>query len=359
VTADVSSLYPSIPTAEGIASVRAFLTEQHMPPSLLDTVMALLTTVLEYSVFESDHDHHTTPSRFYRQLTGTAMGTPCAVVFANIFMYMRFDRPFLARHGAHVRCYRRFIDDIFFCVTPAHTARHTNTLTDSASVTAALNHTHPTLRVTASASYTSVAFLDLDLSVGARFAASRHLDLRTHQKEMNRYLYLPPTSFHTRAAKRSFITSELQRYARNSSSPEAFQHTRVAFHARLCARGYQPRFLNPLFATVPYTYRQEWLSRPPRPPLTRAAPPVLLKVPYDLLTATLPLRSVLDNTWKKDMVKNELLTPREPVVCFTRARNLRDALCKARPAREPTQPRPPRAPSETLRAEARRGEEVG
>ncbi|CAI5999285.1 unnamed protein product [Closterium sp. NIES-65] len=51
----------------------------------------------------------------------------------------------------------------------------------------------------------SMDFLDLTVFKGQRFQSSGTLDMKLFQKPMNRYLYLPFKSYHTRATKLGFI----------------------------------------------------------------------------------------------------------------------------------------------------------
>jgi hypothetical protein len=56
-------------------------------------------------------------SRFFRQIKGTAMGTPMAVSFANLFM-KKFECDLLdafeKEHNMRPFLWLRFIDDVFF-----------------------------------------------------------------------------------------------------------------------------------------------------------------------------------------------------------------------------------------------------
>ena len=59
-------------------------------------------------------------ARFFHQINGTAMGTPIAVNFANLFM-SKFESDMLndyeAQYGCRPAYWARFIDDVFFIWT--------------------------------------------------------------------------------------------------------------------------------------------------------------------------------------------------------------------------------------------------
>ena len=83
ITADVSSLYTEIPTDLGILFMKQFISENSdlLPIATQKLIIDLLTIVMKNNFFQFQGE-------YYHQVKGTAMETPVAVVFANIFMYM-------------------------------------------------------------------------------------------------------------------------------------------------------------------------------------------------------------------------------------------------------------------------------
>jgi hypothetical protein len=157
--------------------------------------------------------------------------------------------------------------------------------------------------------------------------------LRVHQKSMNLYLYIPFTSFHTEAMKRSFIQTELMRYIRNCSSREDYLELKRIFFQRLRDRGYPGSFLAPLFNSIFYSDRRyflhpasqlmqhpDWNTLPPRSACLlrrrdrteeanhtqgslhnkgkHCEPPVFV-LPWTPLTAQLPIRQLLLRYWSE------------------------------------------------------------
>ena len=101
LTADVKALYPSIPIDAGIAAVRRIMIQFNYMPEYQQLILNLLSWVLtnNFCIFDST---------IYKQINGTAMGTPLAPTYAQIFM---FDTE---QHilGQPI-FYKRYIDDIF------------------------------------------------------------------------------------------------------------------------------------------------------------------------------------------------------------------------------------------------------
>jgi hypothetical protein len=84
----------------------------------------------------------------------------------------------------------------------------------------------------------SIDFLDLHIEINQGMIGHR-----THQKVLNNYQYLPPSSSHDIATFRGIITGELIRYARTCSQFRDFVEISSTFFRRLRERGYTPSFL--------------------------------------------------------------------------------------------------------------------
>ena len=92
-----------------------------------------------------------------------------------------------------------------------------------------------------------VNFLDVTLFKGEHFASSNVLDVKLYQKPINKYVYLPPHSFHAKHTFRSIILSELRRYRINCSSDNDFEITKELFFKRLCERGHKASNISCVF----------------------------------------------------------------------------------------------------------------
>ena len=95
--------------------------------------------------------------------------------------------------------YKRFIDDIFFIWEGNYI--------DLLDFISKLNNLAPTIKLTSSISQEKVVFLDMEVC-----HENGRLTIRPYQKPLNRYLYLPFTSYHPSHSKKSFIKAELLRY---------------------------------------------------------------------------------------------------------------------------------------------------
>ena len=236
-TADVESLYPSIPTPEGIDIVMKYLYEcprfsdLKVPPFLREALLLVLTN--NYTEFNDD---------FFLQLSGTAMGTPVAVCYASLFL-AALEEPIL--NNTNLILYRRFIDDIFVIWKSSDKKSALDFIKT-------LNSLHPNIKLTHELDETSVDFLDLTIYKDRHTEFKGILDTKIFQKAFNNFLYLPFSSHHPLNQKKSFIKGLLTSFLRANSQAENFYLIRNKLYFRLRNRGYPASFLHPLIRNENY-----------------------------------------------------------------------------------------------------------
>ena len=170
-TADVESLYTSIPVPAAVQAVGERLTDRGVDVLEVATIVKALEHVLKFNFFEFN-------GSTFRQIQGLAMGTPCAPPVANLFMAhleTMVPKPLL---------YLRYLDDIL-TVQVVDDAHPESALWDS------LHAMHPSIRLTRERSECAVDFLDLQI-----YREGTVLLHRVHQKVLNKYLYISPRSCH-------------------------------------------------------------------------------------------------------------------------------------------------------------------
>ena len=222
VTLDVQSLYLSIPIHLGVQAVDWALSlcsdtiQSHKTAFIVRVLHWLLTNnYLEYG------------GRFYHQKHGTAMGTPVAPPYAIIFMgYLKQKKLWPRWPLAKPIIYKRYIDDIFFVWQhPLAALRQFVRL---------FNSIFPEIKVTGHFSLTRIDFLDLVIYKHlSHFWETNLLDTMTHAKELNSYLYIPYTSWHSQAMFTAWVKAEIQRHARNNSLVSTFTSRILTFYHHL------------------------------------------------------------------------------------------------------------------------------
>jgi hypothetical protein len=221
--------------------------------------------------------------------------------------------------------YFRYIDDLFYISTYSHDIHLFFTTFDGF---------HPSIRLTSNISSSGGIFLDIEPYKGPAFYATGILDTRLHQKPINSYLYIPPTSFHQPTVFTSLIVAEIRRYRLLCSQDHEFYSVLSLFYDRLLARGYQPDFLNPLFSNFPdrrllLTSQTAKTSAISQRSATSNTPPLVFSVPFSYRTSTLHLSRLLNvpQYLRASPIFDMILTNQSrPIICFRRASNLRDHL---------------------------------
>ena len=113
VTMDVSSLYTNIDHEEGAEACFKKLEERKNKSIPSIVIKNLILMILKSNAFRFGNE-------YYRQITGTAMGTPMAPNYANLFMdkfEQKLLRDYSQKTGLSSLVWFRFIDDIFFIWT--------------------------------------------------------------------------------------------------------------------------------------------------------------------------------------------------------------------------------------------------
>ena len=88
------------------------------------------------------------------------------------------------------------------------------------------------------------------------------IQFKTHQKELNLYLYIPPHSAHPPGTLRSLIHGLLRKYWIQNTNPSDFRHITQLLFQRLCNRGHDPKHLLPLFIQAAHSIDSKLRSDP-------------------------------------------------------------------------------------------------
>ena len=175
-TLDVSSFYSNIPNQYGILAVAEKLRSDSGKSPIAKFILDLLKLVLHNMNFEFNGEH-------FLQMGGTAMGTPLAPNYANLFMD-RFETIALAGYHLKPLTWLRFINDIFMIWTHGEDSllKFINYL----------NSLHPSIKFTHEFSHSSISFLDTTV----KFNQERELITTLYNKPTDTHLYLHYTSAH-------------------------------------------------------------------------------------------------------------------------------------------------------------------
>ena len=99
--------------------------------------------------------------------------------------------------------------------------------------------------------------MDLYIYKGNKFYDNGFLDFKIHQKEINRYMYIPYKSGHVSHTIKNYVLGEIKRYIRYNSLKITFLKTRTKFFSRLRNRGFKKVWLRRTFSMVQYEDRSK------------------------------------------------------------------------------------------------------
>ena len=145
VTADIVGLYPSIPHDEGLRVLRNQYVKFIDKTVPTEDIIKMAEYVFKNNLFEFN-------SKFYKQISGTAIGTKFAPPYACIFMDY-IETEFLKSQEIKPWLWKRLIDDIIFIWTD--TEENLDKFLED------LNKFHTNLRFTYEKSREKINFLDV------------------------------------------------------------------------------------------------------------------------------------------------------------------------------------------------------
>ena len=103
--------------------------------------------------------------------------------------------------------------------------------------------------------------MDLFIYKGESFYSDGKLSISIHQKETNKFMYIPYRSFHQNHTIKNYVWGELRRYVRYNTEEKNFKKLWVRFFLRLRNRGFRKYMLSKLFSKITYTQRDELLKK--------------------------------------------------------------------------------------------------
>ena len=247
-TADAVSMYTNINTTHALEIFDAWfdLHRRDLPQEFpVQKILDGLNLIMNSNVFSFGN-------RYFLQTNGTAMGTPCACAYATIY-YSYHEETVLLKDPSII-FYRRLIDD-------AIVIQH-KTIDAWKDFMTSMDNFGPLGKrlqwESETGPQTSVHFLDLYLDL----KADGSIHTRTYQKDMNLYLYRPPSSAQPHSILFGLVYGTLHRYHWQNTDPAWFNHYVTAFYRRLLDRGHKPGTLHHIFNTAAERVKRSTIPLP-------------------------------------------------------------------------------------------------
>jgi len=269
VTADVSSLYPSIPIEHSIDVIIDFI-DNHNDPTYPPVCFLrnVLLFVLKYNCFNF-------ADLFFLQVRGVAMGTRMAPNYANLYMAY-LEKEHIFTYPKQPLYYRRYLDDIIL-IWPGP-------LEELTKFQEYLNNAHPTIKFTFEISTSNLPYLDINIHIenGRAFVSP-------YFKGTNTFSYIRGDSYHPPSIYGAIITGENNRILRNSSKEDSYQTTMTMLKNKFENRKFPRKFIErPI---IPFEDRNIILQGSTR---DNQGDFVTIVCKYD---KTLPIKSILTESW--------------------------------------------------------------
>ena len=231
-TADAVSMYTNIDTDHATEVIGDFLkTHPFCEGVPWKLIMEALRIIMTMNVFQFS-------DQFFIQTCGTAMGSPPAPSYANL--YYGIKELSLQRFQRRCPYRKRYIDDVF-----GIWLLDDDPVADAAAwldLQSEMNN-FGKLRWTFSERTHSTPFLDLQLTLDE----AGKISSRIYEKALNLYLYLPPASAHPPGVLKGIIFGSIYRIYRLTSEDKDRVSMVQQFFSRLRRRGYQAEFIKPIF----------------------------------------------------------------------------------------------------------------
>jgi len=230
-TLDAQSMYTNIDTTHALEVFKTFFTDIKLDVKHAKLLLDATELVMRNNIFAFG-------DTYWLQLTGTAMGTPPAPMYATLYYYIH-ERTIIPKYQKQLIFYRRYIDDGNGIWIPHNDPAEDNRIWNSFQQDV---NNFGKLRWDFSERSTESVYLDLIIRVN-----SGVISCCMNEKELNLYLYIPPHSAHPPGVLLSLISGRLQSIYRLTTSAHDRRQLFERFVRRLTARGYQPSMIRPLF----------------------------------------------------------------------------------------------------------------
>ena len=247
-TADARSMYTNINTEIALDIIPDFIRkpgqftlrfsssiegqEEWVPNLRWKALKAALNIVFRNNIFRFG-------DVYFKQISGTAMGTRPAPPWATIFFAIH-EEAVLDRFKDNLAFYKRYIDDIFAIWLPdSDPIRNADTWLEFKEF---VDSFHGLRWDFTEPKQSNVIFMDMLLSIeGGKIVST------IYEKPLALNLYIPPSSSHPPGVTTGLVMGQVLRYFQLCSDGKEINDILNVFMDRLIARGHKHRDLVPLF----------------------------------------------------------------------------------------------------------------
>lgn len=221
-------MFTNIPTEKAIRKIDRFLSSNHrqFPNTRIHALIRAIGLVMRNNIFKFG-------DTYWKQNTGTAMGTPPASNYANTYVGIQ-ELEFLPTWREHLPLYKRFLDDMvgIWTGTNEQYKEFQNIVND------------PEYGLEWEFSELSETINYMDLTVTLK---NGNISTTLYEKPTNLHLYIPPHSAHPPGLLTGIVHGTVHRIKTLCSDETDQRKLLQTFFNNLRSRGYSPTQLTPIF----------------------------------------------------------------------------------------------------------------
>ena len=315
VTMDVSSLYTNIDHNEGADACFQKLetrTNKHIPSIV---IKRLILSILESNVFQFG-------LKFLIQIMGTAMGTPMACNYANIFMdnfETKLLNDYFKKSGKRPLIWFRFIDDIFFIWNDDQ--QSLNDFLNFCQNYSDLKKMKSKIKFEVCQSIERVNFLDVTVSIKEGTLATT-----VFSKPTDAHIYLNATSCHPEHMIKNIPKSQFLRLRKLCSDTTDYLSKSNKYIQFFVSRGYDYSYLKSLSKDMLSLSQKELLTRQPTKKHSDSKS-ILVTTWHPALKS---LKSILDRSYT--IIENDSylrkIFPQKPIIAYRKMKSIKNYIVR-------------------------------
>jgi hypothetical protein len=325
-TADAVSMYTNIELEHAFQVIKEWMESLPSTELEFDFRPSVQLAIIEGLKLVMKHNLMQFGTTYSIQEIGTAMGTSCAVIFANLYYGWHEKESIIPKYLRNPQAestierrkplifHRRFIDDVIGMWVGS----------DQDFEEYAKDLPFGILTWDVSKLSQSVNFLDMTCTIqGSRIVT------RTYQKDNNPYLYITPYSAHPPGMIKGTIYGLVRRYYEQNSEQRDFIYFTKLFFRRLKARGWDPAVIKPLFLAAIEHVQQDYPSNNNHLPISRKRGKLFIHFKYH--PNYIPRRTVR-NIYEEvlqEVILREIGNHIQYTVCYSRPKNVGNYIAKA------------------------------
>jgi len=314
-TADANSMYTNIDTAHALSVISRWLDQLHADGLLpakfpLEAIKSGMALVMENNIFEWG-------DLFFLQLSGTAMGTSCACMWATIYFWTHEKDVLLPRYGNQLLLFDRYIDDMVGIWLDDGNPNSWKRFQQDTNTFGILTWEFEDLS-------SEVDFLDLTIRI-----EDNRIVTKTFQKALNLYQYIPPRSAHPPGMMKGIIYGLMRNYKFQNTHESDYHNMAIKLLDRHVARGWSPAIIKEYILSADSRLQSSTPSKSSETKSLSNKERLFLHLEYhpnDIPRAA--IRDIYDRHCRKTF--EEKLGIQQFTIAYSRAPNIRDTLTKAK-----------------------------